>query len=661
MSEVSAGHFSGDLQSLGNPFRGSIVGDPWKPGGIDSDVARIHKRVFDTCCAAVDAARSGRGSAGVIINGEPGSGKTHLIARLRKQLTEHLLIPNLEVPRQVFACVRLDSCASSLARHVRRRVVDDLLRRSGGPSQFERLVVARMMEFDNGAGHIALWWEHFREERTDDCLPLLTELCLQDSISPTFVQVLVHLVRQQHRLEVMAWLRGDPLTPAALEKLGVASEDPEEHPEQLAARFLSDLLRLAGGNSPLVLCFDQVEALQQTPDDVQSLFTFGQLISQLHDADNNLAIISCMQSSLYRDVVRSLPAPLLDRISGFATESLNPLDEELAALLLGHRLQVAGIDRFRPAGADSLWPFTHRDVAAMVGSTGISPRRLLEQAARRFDQFAERPVAAARDPLADEWEKRLEQAYRDSSEQETPQILRASIPHLFTITHPDWKVQLDPTQDDLLDVVVTAPQGAARIGIKVCDSSPIRLSAQLRKLCQRFPQTLNVGKLVLLRDERSPISRTAAATQKYLQQLEASEAHYLRVAPEAVAALNALRELLADARSGDLSFAGGHVSADTVIEWLRSVMPPPLAELAEQLTAPATEDHSTEDSVVERLQESLARRRVCAVAEIAAELGCSIPKLMADAAERPDMFGVLEGAQPVIFSVRQRGTMLIEP
>ena len=86
-----------------------------------------------------------------------------------------------------------------------------------------------------------------------------------------------------------------------------------------------------------------------------------------------------------------------------------------------------------------------------------------------------------------------------------------------------------------------------------------------------------------------------------------------------------------------------------------------LAELAEQLTAPATEDRSTEDSVVERLQESLARRRVCAVAEIAAELGCSIPKLMADAAERPDMFGVLEGAQPVIFSVRQRGTMLIEP
>ena len=128
-----------------------------------------------------------------------------------------------------------------------------------------------------------------------------------------------------------------------------------------------------------------------------------------------------------------------------------------------------------------------------------------------------------------------------------------------------------------------------------------------------------------------------------------------------MAALNALRELLADARSGDLSFAGGHVSADTVIEWLRSVMPPPLAELAEQLTAPATEDRSTEDSVVERLQESLARRRVCAVAEIAAELGCSIPKLMADAAERPDMFGVLEGAQPVIFSVRQRGTMLIEP
>jgi hypothetical protein len=647
-----------------NPFRGSIVGDPWKTTNDGADVPRIHQRVYETCCHAVDAARSNNGSAGIIINGEPGSGKTHLIGRLRKRLTDDLVHPTLEKRRQAFAYVRLDTSASSLARHVRRRVVDDLLRKVRGPNQFERLVLTRLMEFDNGDGYIGLWWEHFRDERMDDCRELLSDLCLQEGISTAFVEVLVHLVAQRHRLDVAAWLRGDTLTPAALQRLGVAADDPDDHPERVASRFLSDLMKLAGSNMPLVLCFDQIEALQTAPDDIQSIFTFGQLVSQLHDADNNLVIISCMQSSLYQDVIRVLPVPDVDRLRSFATESLNPLNEDLASQLLSHRLKASEQIEDRPDDASEIWPFTTTDVNTFVGRVGTTPRRLLDQAARRFDELMDRServrTETVSDPISREWERRLETAELDNSPQRSVSILRDSVSLLMKLTRPEWNVEGDPRHDDVLDFLITSPDGEGKVGIKVCDDSSIRMSAQLRRLSQQFPNSLGIQKLVLLKDERTPISRNAVATQKYLKELEINDAVYLRVAPAAIAALDALKELLADAKSGDLSFDGTNLSADTVIEWLRGHLPPALSELAETLSTPAGGDGMDTSSVVERLQELLNDRRVCRADEAAGLLNRSAPDLLAAASERADLFRVLDGGVPVIFSARTTSSALNE-
>ncbi len=647
-----------------NPFRGSIVGDPWKTTNDEADVSRIHQRVFESCCSAVDAARANTGSAGLIIQGEPGSGKTHLIGRLRKRLTDDLAHPTLEKPRQAFAYVRLDTNAASLARHVRRRVADDLLRKVGGPNQFERLVLTRMMEVDGGDGHIALWWEHFRDERLDDSRNLLTELCLRESISPAFVEVLTHLVAQRHRLDVITWLRGDPLSPAALERLGVAAEDTEDHPENVAARFLVDLMKLAGTNMPLILCFDQVEALQTTPDDSQSIFTFGQLVSQLHDADNNLVIISCMQSSLYNDVVRAMPVSMLNRICGYGTESLNPLNTELASLLVSHRLQVADIAGIKPGDASRLWPFSESDVHSFVGKTGTTPRRLLDQAARRFDEIASRTAISVHvetvDPMSEEWERRLEETSRDNSPKKSVSTLRDSIANLVHLTNPDWKIETDPGHDDVVDFVIASPDGEGRVGIKICDDSSIRLSAQLRKLNQRFPNTLRIQKLVLLKDERSPISRKAVATLNHLRQIEVNGGIYHRVCPEAIAALDAMKQLLADVKAGDLSFDGQNVAVRTVMEWLRNYLPTSLDDLAEVMTMPAAGGGFDQPLLVEKLQELLNERRICRVEEASQLLNTSTTELVAAASERTDLFRVLEGRVPVLFSVRTSSSVISE-
>ena len=69
-----------------NPFQGSVLTDArHDPEG---DVERINAEAFDACLQAVEQAHAGRQSASVLLNGVPGSGKTHLLARLRVHLVE---------------------------------------------------------------------------------------------------------------------------------------------------------------------------------------------------------------------------------------------------------------------------------------------------------------------------------------------------------------------------------------------------------------------------------------------------------------------------------------------------------------------------------------------------------------------------------------------
>ena len=184
-----------ELSGILNPFRDTIVSDPWRPSA--TDVPEIHADVFQTCCLALEEVRSKGSSSSVLIHGEPGSGKTHLLARLRlhckgveacavdpiqpetvfvavrlqtgpQRLWRHLrrsfveLLARLRLhckgvetcavdpiqPETVFVAVRLQTGPQRLWRHLRRSFVEDLLREvDGGTSQLERILLRRLGEY----------------------------------------------------------------------------------------------------------------------------------------------------------------------------------------------------------------------------------------------------------------------------------------------------------------------------------------------------------------------------------------------------------------------------------------------------------------------------------------------------------------------------------
>src|SRR4051794_5669634 len=291
------------LAGLPNPFQDTIVLDPWQPAPID--VATIHARAFQCCCEALEVVRSQGRSTSVLLHGQPGSGKTHLLGRFRAQVIgQPRPRPDLSLLDAVFVSVRMNTSARMVWRHVRRCFVDDLLRLGkDGITQLEALLFSRLARVRGAEGDLRLWWEWLREEHPspDQFQRLLDDLFdaldQEANLGRSLCKVLGHLLMGRHRRDARAWLRGEPLPESTLAALGLstAAEEDEEQ-EDRAHQTVLALCRLAGA-VPLIFCFDQVEALQRHPQDQEGLFALGQVVAALHDETRNALLISCIQTS----------------------------------------------------------------------------------------------------------------------------------------------------------------------------------------------------------------------------------------------------------------------------------------------------------------------------------------------------------------------------
>src|SRR5271165_1012648 len=114
-----------------NPFRNWIVGNPWD--GYEVDVADIGSGAYATCLKAVDIAAQEHRTTSVLLYGDPGSGKTHLMRRVRAHLAG---------TKAIFIYIRLSTSANMIWRHIRRRLADDLLRPDG--AQLQTLLMRRL-------------------------------------------------------------------------------------------------------------------------------------------------------------------------------------------------------------------------------------------------------------------------------------------------------------------------------------------------------------------------------------------------------------------------------------------------------------------------------------------------------------------------------------
>ncbi|MGE3820016.1 MAG: ATP-binding protein, partial [Isosphaeraceae bacterium] len=439
------------LDGLPNPFHKTIVADPWQSNA--DDVPEIHGEAYRLCQRRLnDVIRDG-GTRSIVLYGEAGSGKTHLLRRLRAQWLGE---PPHEVdpirPEVVFVSARLQTSPHHLWRYLRKSLVDDLLRQSSdGSSQLEGILLRRLAEVRGADADLRLWFEWLRDSHSapgefeSTLNDLIDQVNLQARLGHDLWVVLVHLLLGRHRREATAWLRGDPLPSQALDRLGLAPEPSDSEPEDQARVTVAALCRLAGRKVPVVFCFDQIEALQVDRSDVAALFAFGRMVMELFQETENVLILACVQIS-FIDVLReAVLKPAWDRLA-MERLAIAPLRWEEASKLIVSRLDAPpALRSLRQSRRDQpLWPLDPDRLKIRIGGAETA-RRILGECADQFEalQLGRQPDRPTTPDLSDSWRERLEVARRTYDPDQIPLVLEHALPMLLMFVAPDWARSLD--------------------------------------------------------------------------------------------------------------------------------------------------------------------------------------------------------------------------
>jgi len=578
-----------------NPFRDAIVASPWE--GTQVDVPSIHDQAFEECLRGIDLVRRKHRSAALLIHGEAGSGKTHLLGRLRSQLTPQWpTATNRE--ECLYVWVRLQTSPRMIWRTLRRTLVDDWFRPVADiRSQFDRILFHRLAEMRPAEGDLERWYEYMLQEHPDGLDELMEQIATNLDLDRNTAVAFKHIAFGRHLRELRAWLAGTSLPQAALERLDLAQDEGDDvEREDQSRQVVLMLCRLAGNGLPIVLSFDQVEALQTAPGDREALFVFGQLVSTLHDSTSNLLIVSCVQSAFHTELKAQVRDADYDRMTSQGSLTLEPLNRSQAEQLIAARRQLADDDAFADTSRPACWPLEPEQLDGLLASGSVSPRRLLTVCAERFeirtrdeadDEAAARdrpapPTAAQSVPdfLQDAWAACLERRRASNSPEQTEVIVRHALPMLVELVAPAAKLVND---EQLKDVPLIFEQADRRLGLSICTQANMTSrAAMLKRLKQQFALR-RLARLVVVCDDRVPFTDSARTARQYLTDLEQQDVVTVFPSVAALAALDALREIVSDAKSGDLTCHGEAVSAAKVSEWLKEHVPGVLLDFVDEV------------------------------------------------------------------------------
>lgn len=594
----------GCLAGASNPFARGVVRSAWEAAVVD--VESIHRQAFTALLDLVEQRRRGVHGRSILLHGFAGSGKTHLLRRLRLYLQSR---PDVFIP---FVWVWMQTAPGMKWRYLRREFVENLARRRlDGKSQLERLLELTTDQF---------------QERLDRVADRNLQVVLE------------HLAQRRFIRDATAWLLGAPLPDLVAERLGVGHTDVDDFVAEDEARRLIENLAAFIGPTPFVLCLDQLEQLQSFPGDQTGLFAMGELFAAL-DRIGNAAVIGCVQTEIQRELDGVLMQYARDRYQALGLAELK--DNEVRLLVRARLETEPRIAACRPPGASEFWPIDPEKLrTAAPEPLLLTPRWILYACAKQFEEAAGEalPEVSLDEFLRSEYEARLEEARGQLSPDSSTMILSDGLPRLLHLRGCEIRREGLPRW---LDHELRPARGGA-IGVALAHETARALWRKLARMRDEWrPEERS---LVILIDALHPLGPHARRTRELLEELGQRGARRLTPSREALAALDALRRLLGDVESGDLTHQGKTPELAAVEDWVRRNVPPALEELLDGFARAEPAPR-----LASALADLLAEKKVLRAAEAAAALGATPEEVERCARENRHHFGLLMGTEPVVF------------
>jgi hypothetical protein len=649
------------IETVPNPFVHVRVDSAWESLAID--VPSINDAAFRECQRLVEDVRNTSQSHGLLLDGQPGAGKTHLLTRLRHWL--------LEERRGRFVYVFPISGPERFYRDVLHALAGDMLRQAPeghGLGQMEIAIAQHLLGSKPATlDAIAHWWDQAQARHPASLLlfdflrqslsPLVEDLQLSEAV----VSVVLQFIARLHRADARAWLVGRPVTEEQSAALGVAGTLDDE---TLAADALITFIRLLGLHSTVILAFDQIEGLRVGRDDTATLVSWANGIANLLAQTQNLGVVTCALNAFVNDLQSAVGDALFYGRIAERGASLAPLTPAEALTLVVRRLKRSDdIQTLRLAlrarGAmtisdDEFWPLRKDEIEGLARQPDISTRSLLLGCRRLFDERRSAWIGTAAGvpggallPPRETLDDVVERAMTEERSRAVDKIDEgAYVDGLLRVIDLLGSPGLSASRSRSKDVDLVLERGRQRLGVAVCHAeSMTSLAARLKRLLDKQRQG-EFARLVLIRDQRLPISTRAKATQAHIEELARAGSVVVRPSAEVYAALSAIRQLLGEAAAGDLTVDGKGVAPEELKTWLARQLPTCVSDFIDEM-ARGSPPAATGD--VERLQWALRESWLMELeaAAQAAQLPVEWTRTLAE--RHPGIVGHIDGTPELLF------------
>jgi hypothetical protein len=450
--------------------------------------------------------------------------------------------------------------------------VEDLLRPVvGGLSQLEWMFLLQAKGELYKPEKFRLLWLSLRDSQRqmiaeEQVEELLNRFDKKLQLGRNLCAALKHLVLDCQRRDACDWLRNGELPDAARESLGMAPVPRDDDVEEESLAVIRALARLAAPHLPIVICFDQIEALQAHPGDLASLFAFGRLVSGLHDQAPNLLLVTCIQSTFNDMLLRGVREADMDRLAEEAALLKRPTWDEAEELIVRRLDSLGAVATARQRHSAPLWPLPSNTLRELIEKQGYTPRRLIAWCKAEFERLQTGEIAPPpplEEFLKEEFQRRLREVVSGWTEQTTDETIMHGLPWAWSAG--GWGAAAANAAWEEVDLVL---EGAAeQIPLSVCNVHVNRLTHRLERLRRQVEQG-ELDNLVLVRDADRPFSAAATKAQEHLHSLQQAGAVMVRPSLAALQHLETVRRIVSSALTGDLTNAGEVVTGEQVQAWL---------------------------------------------------------------------------------------------
>ncbi len=351
------------LKAQPNPFASSRVDNPFQD---HPDQKQIYQREFDQLKAAIGDISQDKNhqSRGAVVIGEPGSGKTHLMMRLAKEL--------LKVNRLLF--IRHPNNPDAILHHIYSRILESFIEKVPDTSytQLEHLIGHSFTKLLSTSRHITLIKVDLQiiEAVKESPLKLYklgsdgTEnkrklwLHIQKRVQDWWVesygfsgyatQILKGIIGfcsysdNRRKSVVQRWLAGSSVSPEDLELVGLEDWQSDMSQESFSLEAIAVFSKLSLLDEPLLIVFDQLESLN-LDHNKKLLLNFGESVKEIFTHVPNSLIILNLFPNNWQKFQNEFSPAVIDRMSQVQVELRRP-DAETLDRILQMRAKESQID-----------------------------------------------------------------------------------------------------------------------------------------------------------------------------------------------------------------------------------------------------------------------------------------------------------------------------